>query len=189
MLNFRTYTKALSAGEEIKIDVEGNGYAIIKSAGTITLTFDDNNRLTDQAAGAGGTFPVAYSTVRLQSAIAQTVVIVLGFGVYRDARADVNATINTTIAPSNKVTPIAEVTVPAANNVQLAPANAKRQELRVGIKSSQAGGVYIGDSTVAVGTGAYIEEGGVEFITTNAAIFAISPAGNVVVNVLSLEAV
>lgn len=190
-LPFRTYPLQLEAGQEIQFGAQGNFYAVASASSPVTITFDDSNRIAGAEQGTGGEFPVSFGSVKVKSAVAQTVVLVLGFGKYHDNRATGNFTVNTTVEPANKITPLAEVTVPANGSAQLAAADATRKELRVGIKSDQPGGVYLGDVNVgAAAPGGYLEEGGTDYITTESAVYAYNAGtSDVVVHVVSLERV
>lgn len=188
---FRTYPVALQAGQELQFGAEGNFYAVASADSPFTITFDESNRITGAEQGTGAEFPEAFSNVKVKSDTAQTIVLVLGYGRYKDNRATGNFTVNTTIEPANKITPLAEVTVPAGGSAQLAAADATRKELRVGIKADQPGGVYLGDVNVgALTPGGFIEEGGTDYLTTESAVYAYNPgASDVVVHVVSLERV
>jgi hypothetical protein len=181
----------LEAGQEIQFGAQGNFYAVASASSPVTITFDDSNRIAGAEQGTGGEFPVSFGSVKVKSEVAQTVVLVLGFGKYHDNRATGNFTVNTTVEPANKITPLAEVTVPANGSAQLAAADATRKELRVGVKSDQPGGVYLGDATVgAAAPGGYLEEGGTDYITTESAVYAYNAGtSDVVVHVVSLERV
>lgn len=190
-LPFRTYPLQLEAGQEIQFGAQGNFYAVASASSPVTITFDDSNRIAGAEEGTGGEFPMSFGSVKVKSEVAQTVVLVLGFGRYHDNRATANITVNTTVEPANKITPLAGVTVPAGGSAQLAAADATRKELRVGIKSDQPGGVYLGDATVgAAAPGGYLEEGGTDYITTESAVYAYNAGtSDVVVHVVSLERV
>lgn len=186
--NFRTYPLALSAGQEIQFSVAGDFYAIVEATSPVTITFDESNRITNAEQGTGGRFPKPYENVKVKSPVAQTVVIVLGFGEFWDSRASANVTVNATVEPANSITELAEVSVPAGGSAQLAAADANRKELRVGVQSSAANGVYIGSATIGAGQGGYVEEGGVEYITSESAVYAYNAGANpITVNVVSLE--
>ena len=188
---FRTYPVALQAGQELQFGAEGNFYAVASADSPVTITFDESNRITGAEQGTGAEFPEAFSNVKVKSDTAQTIVLVLGYGRYQDNRATGNFTVNTTIEPANKMTPLAEVTVPAGGSAQLAAADATRKELRVGIKADQPGGVYLGDASVGAATpGGFIEEGGTDYLTTESAVYAYNAGADpVVVHVVSLERV
>jgi hypothetical protein len=189
--NFRTYPLSLQAGQELPFSVQGDFYAVIKAESPFTITFDESNRITEAMEGTGGRFPGWYGSVKVKSPVAQTVVIVLGFGEFWDNRASANFTVNTTVEPANKITPLAEVTIPASSSAQLAAANSNRKELRIGIKADQPGGVYLGDVNVGpAAPGGFIEEGGTDYMTTESAVYAYNAGPDpVVVHVVSLERV
>lgn len=130
-------------------------------------------------------------SLKVRSTIAQTVKVVVGPDDYTDSRSTLNATVNTVENPANQNIPLAEVSVGAGATVLLAAADATRQALRVGVKSSEANGVYVGDiSTGAVTQGGYIEEGSADYIASEAAIYAYNPgAGSVTVNLLKMNRV
>lgn len=184
--SMRDYKFTLAAGQERDLNVEGDWFHVLEASGVIGIKFDQGVRI-DRSEGQGGSR--LYEKVSVYSPIAQTVTLSLGYGQETDARATVNATINTTIAPTDTVTPFAEVTILAGATTLLAAANANRKELRIGVKSTEANGVYIGNIGVgAVTQGGYIEEGSVEYVGSEAAIYGYNPgAGSITVNVLSLE--
>lgn len=189
--NFRTYPLQLAAGQELQFSAEGTFYHVLEAASPFTITFDQSNRIAKAQEGTGGEFPSQFENVRVQSDTAQTITLVLGFGRFYDSRATANVTANATLAPANKITPFAAVSVPAGGSAQLAAADTTRKELRVGIRADQPGGVYLGDLNVGATTpGGYLEEGGTDYMTTESAVHAYNPGTSaVVVHVLSLERV
>lgn len=185
--NMRAYPLTLSAGVERKLNVEGDYFHVLEAADPVQLSFDEDKYLT-LARGVGGSF--SYESIRFLSDTSQTITIVLGFGTFADYRASVNATVNTTIAPANLNSELPEVTVPAGNSAKLADANADRKELRVAIKSSEPGGVYLGSATVADNTGGWLEPGMVDYVATEAEVWAFNPgASAVIISALDLERV
>ena len=185
-MSMRDYKFTLAAGQERSLNVEGDWFHVLAATGTIQIRFDEGVQI-DRSEGQGGSR--SYKRVNVQSSTAQTVVLSLGYGQETDARSTVNATINTTIEPSNTILPKAEVTIAAGATVILAAANANRKELRLGVKSSEANGVYIGNASVGAATpGGYIEEGSVEYVGTEAAVYGYNAgAVSIDVNVLDLE--
>lgn len=185
-MSMRDYKFTLAAGQERSLNVEGDWFHVLEADGTIKIRFDDGVQI-NRGQGQGGSR--SYKRVNVQSSTAQTVTLSLGYGVETDARATVDATINTTIAPSNTINPKAEVTIGAGATVLLINANVNRKELRIGVKSSEANGVYIGDNTVgAAAPGGYVEEGAIEYIATESAVYGYNAgATSIVVNVLELE--
>lgn len=186
---------------------EADFYHILQAASPVYLSVNHEKEVTrDQ--GQGQTFNNATAidgNVRLnragnsrriqslsvRSTIAQTVVVVVGPGSFTDTRAQLTATVNTVENPANQNVPLAEVSVGAGLTVMLAAADATRQALRVGVKSSEANGVYIGDATVGAAIqGGYVEEGSADYVASEAAIYAYNPgAGAITVNLLKMNRV
>lgn len=182
----KDYPFVLGAGAEVDLNVQGDYFQVISASGDIGLRFDEAAMIT-RAQGMGGS--AEYSRVSVYSPIAQTVVVSLGYGIATDSRASLSATVNTTVEPATQNIPLAEVSVGAGSTVLLAAANADQKELRVGVKSTEANGVYIGDVTVGAAIqGGYIEEGCVDYVATEAALYGYNPgAAAISVNVLSLR--
>lgn len=185
-MSMRDYKFTLAAGQERSLNVQGNWFHVLDAVGTVGIRFDEGV-LIERSQGQGGSR--SYSRVLVSSPIAQTVILSLGVGQETDARASFTGTVNTTIEPSNTILPKAEVTIAAGATVILAAANANRKELRLGVKSSEANGVYIGNVSVgALTPGGYIEEGSVEYVGTEAAVYGYNAgAVSIEVNVLDLE--
>lgn len=182
----RDYKLALDAGIPQTLNVQGDYYHVLVATSDVTIKFDEGAALT-RSVGQGG--EQDYSRVTIVSTVNQSVVVSLGYGSLSDSRSNVSATINTTIAPSNKLNPKAEIVIGAGATVLLAAANANRKELRIGVKSTEANGVYIGDISAGAATpGGYIEEGSVEYVNCEAAVYGYNAgAGAITVNVLDLE--
>lgn len=182
----RDYTFTLTAGQELERNIPGNWFHVIDSDSDIQIRFDDGDTIT-RSEGMGGS--AEYEKVTIISAAAQTVKVSLGYGFVTDGRATVNESINTTIEPSNSSQGKAEVVVGAGLTVALVGANINRKELRVGIKSTEANGVYVGDSGIgAAKQGGYIEEGSVDYIAIESALYAYNAgAGSITVNLMELE--
>lgn len=183
------YNVSLSAGVPQSLNVDGDYFHCKEApnAGGVLVRFDESKQSTyKQGVGAR----VYYNRVELMSAASQDVVVSLGFGHVADARANVNANISTTIEGANLNTELPEVTVPAGDSVKIADANSDRKELRVSIKSDAPGGVYLGSATVADNTGGWIEPGMIDYIATEAELWAYNPgAADVIVSALDLERV
>lgn len=181
----RDYKFTLEANVPRSLNVQGNWFHVLDADGVVKVQFDDGVFI-DRSQGQGGSR--SYARVSVQSPTAQTVVLSLGFGQETDARASVNATINTTIAPTDVITPLAEVTIAAGATTLLANANAIRKELRVGVKSTEPAGIYIGNASVGATTqGGYIEEGSTEYVNTEAAIYGYNASSqSVTVNLLDM---
>lgn len=184
--NFRSYTISLTAGQEQELNITGEMYAVIESAGEFTLTFDESLRIAKSVAGMGGRFESIYSRVKLLSTTTQTVTVILGFGEFNDARASVNATINATIAPSDTAANPADITVGVAATL-LAAANANRKEVLIHVPSSAANSIRVGSATVAAGAGLEVEAGTTLALAVECALYAIrTGATDVDVSIIDL---
>jgi hypothetical protein len=170
--NFRTYTVALVAGQESSFSIDGDMYAVIECTDEFTLTLDESNRLSKQSAGMGGTFDSVYSKVTLLSAIDQAVTVILGYGTFLDARSSVNATINTTVAPSNTYDNAGDVTIGAAATlIRAADSNAK--EILVHVPSGAANSIRIGSAAVTAASGLEVEPGMTVAVSNEGALYGI----------------
>jgi len=184
--NYRSYTIQLTANQEHEFTVVGNMYHVTSSSGDFSITFDDGQRIAGAGAGTGGKFPQNYTRVSLLSTTTQTVTLVLGFGDYTDARATVNATVNTTIAPSNTLNPASDVTIGAAAT-SIVAADANRKEIMIHVPSDAANSIRVGDSGVTAASGLEVEPGSTLVLATESAVFGIRDgAADVAVSVLSL---
>lgn len=175
--NFRTYTLSLTAGQDQKINVSGEMYAVIESTGAFTIIFDESNRITKAIAGTGGRFRDVYQTVTLNSTTSQTITLVLGFGEYVDARASVNATINTTIEPSNTGDNPVDVTVGAAATL-ISPALGSQKEVMIHVPSSATNSIRVGTATVAANAGIEVEPGSTNVFSVEYALYGIRTGAN-----------
>ena len=185
--NFRTYTITLTAGVEYALGVEGEMYAVVESVGEFAITFDESNRVRKAVAGTGGSFRTSYRNISFLSTTTQEITVVLGFGEYRDARASLNATINTTISPSDTLLNPADVSVLVTSTL-IAAADVTRKEILLHVPSTADNSIRIGSASVAVGAGLEVEVGSTLALTFEGAIYGISTgAGSISVSVIDLK--
>ncbi len=170
--NFRSYTLSLTANQEFNLDVEGNMYAVISNTGAFTITLDESNRLTNQTSGMGGAFHDTYERVTLLSTTTQTVIVIFGFGKFSDARATVNATVNTTIAPSDTFDNTSDITVGSTATL-LKAADTATKEVLIHVPSDAANSIRVGGSSVTATSGLEVEPGSSFTINCEAAIYGI----------------
>lgn len=170
--NFRSYVVSLTADQEYPLRVRGNMYAVIENTGNFTITFDESNRIALATAGTGGEFQQPYEDVKLLSTTTQTVTIVLGFGKYRDARATVNATVNTTVAPSDTLDNDSDVTVGSSATL-LKAADTDTKEILVHVPSDAANSIRVGNASVTATSGIEVEPGSTLAISAEAAVYGI----------------
>lgn len=130
-----------------------------------------------------------FQKIFLRSATTQAIRLKAGVGDFSTKPPVSVGTVNSVQEPSNTLDPMAEVTLLTGQTKLLAAASVARKELRMGVKSSEANGVYFGDASVGVATpGGYIEEGTVDYVAMEGAVYGYNAgAVSITVNVLSLE--
>jgi len=184
--NFRTYTLSLTANTEYSLDLDGNMYAVISNTGDFTITLDGSNKLVSQTAGMGGKFNSEYERVTLLSTTTQTVTCIFGFGEFVDARSNLNATINTTISPSDTLDNDTDITVSSVA-ILLKAADADTKEILIHVPSDATNSIRVGGASVSSTTGLEVEPGMSLQLSTEAAIYAIRDgAVDVTVSTLKL---
>ena len=186
----RDYAYTFDAGQTITATVRGNAFHIVTAESPVKLRFDNGKQAT-RWQGMGAAFETEYSDVEISSETAQTIIITLGYGEMWDSRASITGSIGVSIDYPNVITPKAEVSIGAGATVQVAGVDATRRALRIGVKSTEAGGVYFGDSATGATTeGGYIEQGGADYVEITGAVSVYNPnASAVVVNLLELKKV
>lgn len=175
--NFRSYVVSLTANQEYPLRVRGNMYAVIDNTGNFTITFDESSRIAMATAGTGGEFQGPYEDVKLLSTTTQTVTIVLGFGKYRDARASVNATVNTTVAPSDTFDNTGDVTIGSSATL-LKSADTETKEVLIHVPSTAQNSIRLGGASVTASTGIEVEPGQTFSLAVEAAIYGIRDGSN-----------
>lgn len=175
--NFRSYQLSLTANQEFNLNVSGNMYAVIDNTGEFTITFDDSNRIAKATGGTGGEFQDTYQRIALLSTTTQTVTVIFGFGKYHDARATVNATVNTTIEPSDTFNEPGDVTV-GSSSTQIVAASTARKEVMIHLPSSAGASVRIGSATVTAAKGIELEPGSTISLAAEMAVYGIRTGGS-----------
>lgn len=187
----RDYSFSISAGSSTTIDVEGNFLHLVAVADPITIILDDTHRFERSVPGTIKLDAGGFTKITVESATTQSVQITAGFGHSQSDTDTSIASLSVAEAVPNIVDPLAEVSVGATSTVLLAAANANRKALRVSIKASESDGVYLGDvSAGALTPGGWLERGGVDYIATEAAVYAYNPSASAItVSIMSLERV
>lgn len=170
--NFRTYTISLTANTEYPLTVAGDFFRVLENTGQFQIVFDESNRFTDLEAGMGAKFVDDYERISLLSTTTQSVVVVFGYGVFEDARASVNATINTTISPSDTGDNPSDVTVGVAATL-ISPALGSQKEVMIHVPSSAANSIRVGTASVAATAGIEIEPGSTNVFSVEYALYGI----------------
>lgn len=176
--HFRTYVFSLTANQDFDADIPGDFYSVIEAAGEFTITLDDSARIGKQVQGMGGEFVQPFSRVKLLSETTQTVILVLGYGKFNDARATLTATINATFQPGNTLAGVADVALTAATATAILAADATRLTAMIKNPSSNTASVRIGTTgSTGAAQGFELEPGESISIATTAAIVGYSVPG------------
>lgn len=184
----RDYKLFLDGTAPQKIPQIGTHFHIQQATNDVVLNFDQNNKMIRQQ-GQGADIPEGYNEVEIFSAVPQTVVITLGKGKSRDSRASATiANVNTTIEGANKNSHLPIVSCAAGVATLIAAANVSRKTLRLMLDSQQSGGLFLGGVGITAGNGGYIEQGMIDYMDTEGALYAFNPnAETVDISVLELE--
>jgi hypothetical protein len=171
--NLRTYTKALTAGQSIPLDVAGDMFALLKSDSRITIEFDESNVLREVPEGASSIFADSYQRVTLTSEASQVVTLVLGFGQFEMSNSTQVANVTASIAVPN----ISEfLNASIDTQVQLLPVESNRQSVLISVLSTATNGVRITDVTTADRTVGYLLEVGQSLTLSGSSQIRISSA-------------
>ena len=185
------YKARLEIGQKVSFDVHGDTFHVITATSPVYIQFNDGSIIT-RTQGVGGTTE-QFTKVTLYSEVAQDVVMSLGKGSVFDSRSNisgVNIQTSIEVANVNKSKPL--LAVAPGTTVLVSAADATRKELRIGVKSDNLDGIFFGDNTTTSGNeGAWIEVGGVEYITTEGAVHAYNPhpTETITLNVLEVKRV
>ncbi|MGH8209886.1 MAG: hypothetical protein ACREU6_09875, partial [Steroidobacteraceae bacterium] len=174
----RDYVLNLDGVNEQSIVVDGDFFHVqnVAVAGTnVLLRFDDGPQITR---GQGEGNRVYYSRVTVSASAATQATIQLGYGYATDGRATVNANVSTTDSPALHNVPLASVALPNGGAAtQIAAADANSLGVLIGLASTAANGVWIGDNTVAANLGLFIEPGQIVPWPSQAAVYGSNPGG------------
>lgn len=178
---YRDYTVPLVAGVPYLLNVNGNYWQVLSASGNaaVMLEFDESQAITRNA-GTGG--PAAYSTVRLTSAVNQTVVVSLGFTgglppYDRSTAGFSGATFNLAYAVPAASTDLPDVSVPSLGTAVLTVNNANRRALIIHNPTTSAGPVRIGGASVGAARGHLLEVGADLAIEGTQGLTAYNPNG------------
>lgn len=146
----------------------------------------DDGKVITRFQGQGNR--LVYTRLTVSASAPCTVTIQAGYGYATDSRASFDGTITAPITPAARNVPLADVSVPATTQELLEGATANRLELMVGVASTAANGVRIGDNTAAAGKGTLVEPGQIVTFASSDAVYAFNEgASAVAVNLTSLR--
>ncbi len=170
----------LAAGVPQRWNIPGDWIACVTAPVSVTdlnARFDDSEKVP-LPAGLG--FRRYYNTVELESAVGGAFVVLAGFGSVADARATVNATVNTTIAPGASLFDGGDVATASGAATQLLAADATRSYATIMNPSTNTVTVRVGTATVGAANGTPLEPGCTLQVSSIAAIYAYQASGGAV---------
>jgi len=176
----RDYVLNLDGTNEQHIDTDGDFFhvqTVSVGGANVFLRFDDGPAITRQQ-GEGNR--VYYSRVSLNASAACQVTVQLGYGYATDSRASVSATITTPITPALHNPAVADVPCPTLVTTQLLAADGNRLGCVVGIASTAANGLRIGDATTGAAAGVLVEPGQTLPIFSQDALYAYNPGAGTI---------
>jgi len=181
----RDYILNLDGVNEQNIDTDGDYFHVqsVSVGGTnVLLRFDDGPQITRQQ-GEGNR--IYYSRVSVSASAACQVTVQLGFGYATDSRATVNATITTPITPALHNPAVADVPCPTLVTTMLLAADPNRLGCVVGIASTAANGLRIGDATAGAAAGILVEPGQTLPVFSQDALHAYNPGAGTITPTLT----
>lgn len=182
MAELRTITAVLAAGGEAELSVSGSLLHVISAAGAVSVMFDDEGPWLELEKGLGLRLQGGFESVRVKSAAAQTVRLLVGSGDVVDARTTLTAGAVVTVAGGASFAAAAVVVGTSA--VQIAAANVLRLRAMV---QALSGDVFVGGSNaVTAANGVRLAAGESLELETSAAIWAIGSVAGRDVRVLEV---
>lgn len=167
----KDFSLQLEAGVPREIGFPGSAFHVQEASGPVKLSFDNGDSVTREKTQGAKVKP--YQLVRIESSIAQAVIISLGDSVTVDGRASVGIQeVSASVVPANGINEVPDVIVSNAA-VQLLPSSQFRQEILVAVPEDAANGVRVGSAAVASDRGLRVGIGQTLALTTEAAVFAI----------------
>jgi hypothetical protein len=181
----RDYVLNLDGTNEQHIDTDGDYFHVqaVSVGGTnVLLRFDDGPAITRQQ-GEGNR--VYYSRVSVTASAATQVTIQLGYGYATDSRASVSANITAPINPALHNPAVADVNAGAGAQTPLLAADPNRLGCLVGVDSTQANAIRLGDGTVAAAQGLKVEPGQTVPIFSQDALYVWNPGAGAILVTLT----
>jgi hypothetical protein len=189
--NQSSRTIGLLANVGYPVDIDGDMFHILEAASDVTITFDESNRFTNLRGGAGANFGGNYSRVVITSVAAQSIVIVLGYGDFTNSRATFSGNITTSFETPNSSPVNNDVSLPAGQTTQIAPANNNRKKMIIFSDVDNVDILRVGcNSAVSATQGGIIDLGGNGDIETRTGVWIYNPSSATQkVNIIELEQV
>jgi hypothetical protein len=174
------YNIVYDGATEQSIEVQGDFLhvqSVSVSGVGVLLRLDDGKQITRYQGQGNRAY---YERVSVSATAACSITLQLGYGYATDSRANFNGTIQAPIQPALHHVPLATVAAGAGAQTLIAAADASRAELALQLDSGAAGGIFLGDATVANEVGFFIEPGDKVFWSSEAALYCWNPNGSAV---------
>lgn len=178
----------LVVGKEYEIPVNGNFYHIIDATEDVYISVD-HGKYNKRAKGLGEEFESDFTVLKVQTLVAQAVLIVAGFGRLIDAREVLSVTVSATVTPPNNGGPVPDVTLPAAGGSTLicaARSGRKNIMIKGNVGNDPDSIIRVAPNSVAAGSGVELVAGEGVTIESEAAIYGINndPANDFTVSIV-----
>jgi len=173
----RSYSLTLAVNAPQSIDAQGNFFRIVSASASATVSVQmDTGPYTPMEAGNAIKLERGeFGRLTLKSAVAQTVVIVAGFGTMYDDQQAVTVNANATVAPGNTLDNGGDVSLAATATTSVRAADANQLAVIIKADIANTATIRVGTTAVGAAQGYPLEPGESVTIATTAAIAAYNP--------------
>lgn len=186
-MNISDYTISFQGAGQQPIMAIGRFLRVRDAQSAIRVSFDGSAEIELEK---GEQADLGSENVRcyISSEVGQVVKLRVSANRQDDNRPVTNVSAMATVVPSNNSADQPAVSVLTLGSARLAQANGLRKEIEISVASTEAGGVWVGGSTIGNARGSFIEPGMSKVYESAAEWWAYNPnASTVVVQVLELE--
>lgn len=184
--HLRDYPLHFLGNDEWRQGIDGDFVRIVDATADVYLSFDGGPWVKRAKGQAQQGF---YSQLAVKSLVAQSVLIVAGFGDMDDNRAAVTVNVATALDPGNSIINGADVVVGAGLTVQVCAGNAARKDIILRGASTNPANIFPRIGGLGVGAASGVELGSGEGLPpweTTAAIYCHNP-GAVAIKIQYVE--
>ena len=184
----RDYPLSFSGAGAQPVAAKGKQVRVLEAPVSYLWIQLDHQTELKRRAGQAINAPGGFERLTVRSEVAQDVLLTVSDYEQSDNSSAVVASVNAAVEPSSAYDNLPKVSVPAGGAAKLCDGDTTRKALRLMIPSTEAGPLWIGGATIATDHGAYLEQGVVDYMDSQAETWAFNPNGSaVVVTVLSLK--
>lgn len=173
----RAYSLTLAVNAQQSIDVSGNFFRIVSASAGVKLSVQmGTGPYTPMDAGNAIKLErTEFTRLTVKSSVAQTVVIVAGYGTMYDDQQSVSVTSSATITPGNTLDNGGDVSLVALATTAVRAADAKQLAVIIKADIANTATIRVGTTAVGAAKGYPLEPGESVTIATTAAIAAYNP--------------